>query len=179
MADRPISLREAAALIATADDEADPVFQILRGWASRGLVTGQKGAGRTSAVFLDRIQVCRAAILMTLRRSLGIEGEALARIGDRLDARQHSSSGPGPGGTLTVDLPTMVATVLAGQPYAFRVLMLRERRSGALIPRIIFGPPYYVDRQSGDYTSDPTYARLGCVDLDLAEIFRGIASADA
>jgi len=170
------SLRQMAHKIVGTTDEAaiESAFQVLRGWSNRDVIRGERqGTGRTSPMGYTLAEVCRAAILFTLRRSLGIEGEALLIMGERITNYRRVSEGPGPvEANFRVTFPRLVKAVAAGEEWFLRVAIIRDRKTGEIKHYLQYGPPRAL--RAADYSTDPQFALMGVLDLHMSEVLRPV-----
>lgn len=173
------SLRQMAGLVAASGDDAtiESTFQILRGWSNRNIIHGERsGAGKTSPLAYSLEEVCRAAIMITLRRSLGIEGEALKEMGAKIAQYRRSNIGPGPANSnLHVDCAHLIKAAREGEDWRLRVFILRTRQSGEIVHSIDYGPVNSLAERV--YSAEDLFALTGVLELRVSEILYPLLSA--
>lgn len=177
--DKTFTLREMAKLIAQSDEqyEIEATFQILRGWANpaRSIITGRR-TGKTSAVLYTLSEVCRAAVLLTLRRSLGVEGESLLEFGEKLTQYRRVNVGPGPhNSNVVVNFGALISAMSRGEDWRFVNYTLRNKLDGSIANSFEYGPARLINGR--DDTSDPHYKILTFFEIHLLELLGPIFEA--
>lgn len=176
--DRTYSLRQMAGLTATTTDEStvESTFQVLRGWANRGIIAGERiGTGKTSPIAYTLGDVCLSAILLTLRQSLGVEGEALREMRGRIAQHRKARLGFGTEDDYEADFPHLIEAVSRGDDWRLRVGIVRNKGTGEIGHSIQYGPVRALEERI--YSERDVLALIGVLELHLPELLRPVLDA--
>lgn len=170
-----LSLRELASRVAATEDEdaINGIFQMLRGWANRNVLVGTRlGAGKTSPVGYPIPELVIASVLLSLRRSIGVEGEALHSVAAKLRAFRRSVSGYG-----DISIAGVQAALLSGEEWWLDIAIGSGRTDQRPALYVQLGPTHTISSVS--YDSDPHYAGIGNLRVNLTELLGPVFGVDA
>jgi len=117
-----------------------------------------------------------AAMLLALRRSLGVEGEVLHKMGERIADYSKKQLGVGADEDYEVDLPRLIEGVRKGEDWRLRVAIIRDRENGEIKHYLQYGPLRSL--KAADYSIDPTYVRIGVLEIYLSELLGPVLRAE-